>query len=97
VFALARVHPGQFVKLRNFAGDVYRQGRRIEAGDTLHTRFSGEKSETKSFFAYTVGADNAHSSDDDPRDHRFLCTERRSGFARKAAAQSKDPYNRIQL
>ena len=81
----------------NLAGDVYRQGRRIEAGDALHTRFSGEKGETKGFFAYTVGADNAHSSDNDPRNHKFLCPERRSGFAREAAAQLKDPCNRIQL
>ena len=67
MLALARVHPRQFVKFGNFAGDMYRQGGRIEARDAFYAGFAGEKGAAKGFFAYAVGADDAHSSDDDPR------------------------------
>ena len=69
VLALARIHPGEFVKLWNFAGDVYRQGGRIEARNALHTRLSCEKGQAEGFFANAIGADNAHSGDDDARNH----------------------------
>ena len=37
VLAFTRIHPGQFVKLRNLAGYVYRERRGVKARDAFHS------------------------------------------------------------
>ena len=78
VLALARIHPGEFIKLRNFAGNVNRQGRRIEAGNAFDSRFTRKNGPAKRFFADAVGTDNTHSSDHYTREHvGFRCLRER--------------------
>jgi hypothetical protein len=71
VFAFPRIHPGEFVELGDFSGNVDWKGRGIESRDAFHARLAGQKGEAKGFFAYAIRADDAQSGDDDPRNHAF--------------------------
>ena len=54
VLAFVRVHPGEFVEIFQFAGNVHRQFLGIEAGDVGHTAFARQKRAAKLSVPQTV-------------------------------------------
>ena len=65
VFALVRVNPCQLVEILHLAGNLHRQIAGIEAANALHPAGSGQNSAAEGLVADAVGADHAHSGDDD--------------------------------
>ena len=71
MLALVRVHPGQLVEVLNFAGNLHGQLAGIEAADALHAADAVKHGAAERLVANTVGADRAHSRDDDAFFHRL--------------------------
>jgi hypothetical protein len=65
VLALARIDPSEFVEFRDFPGNVHRQAAGIETRNALDARSAFEHGARKGILADAVGADHAHSGDDD--------------------------------
>ena len=72
MFALARVHPRQFVEFRNFPGHLHWQAGRIKTRNALYSGLARQNGAAESFFANAVGADHAHAGDDDARNRGIL-------------------------
>jgi hypothetical protein len=58
MFPLARIYPGEFIKVWDFAGDVYRQIGRIETRDSFYPRFSSQNRLAKGCLTHAIGADD---------------------------------------
>jgi hypothetical protein len=59
MFPLARIYPSKFIKVWNFARDVYRQIGRIKARDSFYPGFSRQNSLAESRLTHAIGADDA--------------------------------------
>ncbi len=70
MLALARFHPRQFVEVLYLAGNLHRQLAGIEAANALHSADAVKNRAAEGLIANTIGADHAHSCDDDAFFHR---------------------------
>jgi hypothetical protein len=65
VFALFWIDPGELVKIRNLARDLYWQIADVIAGDSLDPTLPIENGAAEGLSPQTVWADHAHAGDDD--------------------------------
>ena len=94
MLALAGIHPGQFVELRNFARDMHRQVGRIEAGNALHARLARQNGAAEGFLADAIGTDHAHAGNNDAREHAGFSHTVRSGLpAEKMSGQLRPEWD----
>src|SRR4029077_4594870 len=70
MLALARVDPGEFIEFRNLSGNVYRQAAGIKTRNTLDARSALKHGARERILADAVGADYAHSGNDDASHER---------------------------
>jgi len=63
VLAFVRVHPGELVEVFEFAGNVYRQPIRIEAGNAAHAAFAGQQRAAELGIPQTVRTQTAKAGD----------------------------------
>ncbi len=69
VLALPGIDPGEFVEIRDLAGNLDRQTAGIKPRNALHAGLAGKDCPGKGRLANAIGADDAESGDDDAGKH----------------------------
>jgi hypothetical protein len=75
MLAFPHIDPGEFVEVRDFARNLDGQRRRIKTRNAFHAGFACQNGATESLFAYSVGADNTHSTNHYPGKHQVSVSD----------------------